>query len=248
MASDGKVKWIKLKINIFDDEKIRIIRSLPEGDSLVLVWIKFLVLAGKCNAGGYIYFTETMPYTDQILSTITETKLTIIQLALSTFSKFNLIEIDEKGIFINNFATHQDLVDMEKLKSQGAMRTKRYRERLKKGHQWGICSYCDNTAEAYDHVIAVSKGGSEEDHNIVEACKSCNSSKNTKDICEFLNERLSYKTINTEKILNNTKLNNIVLLYKGLFVTRNMNLCDATEKNRTEEEKNKKDIEKQLPF
>ena len=45
-------KWIKLNTDIFDNRKVRFLRSQPEGDSLALAWVMLLALAGKCNAGG----------------------------------------------------------------------------------------------------------------------------------------------------------------------------------------------------
>ena len=31
----GNIKWIKLNVDMFDDEKIKSIQSMPEGDSLL---------------------------------------------------------------------------------------------------------------------------------------------------------------------------------------------------------------------
>ena len=41
------VQWIKITTDIFDDEKIQLIESMPEGDTLIVIWFKILVLAGK---------------------------------------------------------------------------------------------------------------------------------------------------------------------------------------------------------
>lgn len=57
------LKWIKIRLDMFDNRKIKYLRSLPEGDKIVLIWIQLLVQAGKCNAGGHIFISENVPYT-----------------------------------------------------------------------------------------------------------------------------------------------------------------------------------------
>ncbi len=46
------VKWIKIVTDIFDDEKILLIESLPDADSIIVIWFKLLCLAGKQNNSG----------------------------------------------------------------------------------------------------------------------------------------------------------------------------------------------------
>jgi len=36
-----EVSWIKLTTAMFDDEKIKVIESMPEADTLIVIWIKF---------------------------------------------------------------------------------------------------------------------------------------------------------------------------------------------------------------
>ena len=48
------VQWIKITTDIFDDEKIQLIESMPEGDTLIVIWFKILVLAGKQNNSGIL--------------------------------------------------------------------------------------------------------------------------------------------------------------------------------------------------
>ena len=43
----AEVKWIKIVTDVFDDEKILLIESLPEADSIIVIWFKLLCLAGK---------------------------------------------------------------------------------------------------------------------------------------------------------------------------------------------------------
>ena len=36
------IKWIKITTDIFDDEKILLIESLPEADSIIVIWFNLL--------------------------------------------------------------------------------------------------------------------------------------------------------------------------------------------------------------
>lgn len=127
----SSVKWIKINIDMFDDEKIKIIQAMPEGDSLLVVWIKLITLAGKTNDGGYIYIAENVPYTEEMLSTIMNKPINTIRLALSTFLSLKMIEEDTKGIYLINFEKHQSLDKMEKLKEQNRIRVAKYRDKKK---------------------------------------------------------------------------------------------------------------------
>ena len=78
------IKWIKLSTDIFDNRKIRMIEKMPDGDALVVIWLKLLILAGEVNDGGAVYFTKDIPYTDQLLSVQFDRPLATVQLALQT--------------------------------------------------------------------------------------------------------------------------------------------------------------------
>lgn len=79
------VKWIKVTTDIFDDEKILLIESLPEADSIIVIWFKLLCLAGKTNNGGVFMLNDRIAYTDAMLATIFRRKETTVRLALETF-------------------------------------------------------------------------------------------------------------------------------------------------------------------
>lgn len=56
----------------------------------------------------------------------------------------------------------------------------------------GACVYCGVQPEKLtaDHIVPLSKGGSNFIENIVPACKSCNSSKHNKSLLSFLFKRM----------------------------------------------------------
>lgn len=105
------VKWIKIVTDIFDDEKILLIETLPEADSIIVVWFKLLCLAGKQNNSGVFTLNNSMPYTDKMFATIFRRKESTVQLALNTFEKFGMIEVIDNTITIPNWGKHQS-VDM----------------------------------------------------------------------------------------------------------------------------------------
>jgi predicted phage replisome organizer len=126
----AEVKWIKMSVDMFDDEKIKIIQAMPDGDALLVVWIKLIALAGKTNAGGYIYISENIPYTDDMLAVVMNKPISTIRLAMQTFIGLGMLENDTKGIYLVNFDKHQNLDKLAEIReynrlAQQKSRTKR---------------------------------------------------------------------------------------------------------------------------
>ena len=125
------VKWIKIAINMFDNRKIRQIETMPDGDSLLLIWVKLLCLAGNVNDGGYIYLTKEIPYTDEMLATQFNKPLPTIRLALKTFEQFGMIEIVNNMIFLSSWQKYQDTDKLAEMREKNRARQKRYYDRQK---------------------------------------------------------------------------------------------------------------------
>lgn len=127
----ASISWIKITTNIFDDEKILLIESLPEADSIIVIWFKLLTLAGKCNNNGILMLNDSIPYTEEMLSTIFRRPLNTVRLALSTFEKYGMIVTLHNAITIPNWEKHQQIETFDKIKEQNKARQKAYRERQK---------------------------------------------------------------------------------------------------------------------
>lgn len=125
------ISWIKLRVDMFNDEKIKIIQSMPEGDTLLVIWIRLIALAGKCNANGLVLVEDEFPYSDEMLSVIFGKPLSTVRLALKTFEKFHMIETTQKGIYITNFEKHQNVEGMDRIREQNRIRKQRERDRKK---------------------------------------------------------------------------------------------------------------------
>ena len=111
------VQWIKITTDIFDDEKIQLIESMPEGDTLIVIWFKILVLAGKQNNSGILSLGNKVYYTEEMLSTVFRRKATSVKLALSMFEEFGMIEIIDGAITIPKWEKHQNIDGLEKQKA-----------------------------------------------------------------------------------------------------------------------------------
>ena len=125
------VKWIKITTDIFDDEKILLIESLPDAYSIIVVWFKLLCLAGKQNNSGVFIMSNKIAYTDKMLATIFRMKETTVQLALRTFEEFGMVEIVDGVITIPNWGKHQNLDQLESKKEYMRNYMKEYREKQK---------------------------------------------------------------------------------------------------------------------
>lgn len=127
----SEVKWIKLATNIFDNRKIKQIETLPESDAIIVMWIKLLCLAGNINDNGCIYFTKEIPYTEQMLSTQFNMPLSTVQLALTTFEQFGMVEVVDNIMMISNWSKYQSVEKMNDLKEYNRIKQRESRERRK---------------------------------------------------------------------------------------------------------------------
>jgi predicted phage replisome organizer len=127
----AEIKWIKITTDMFEDEKIDYISTLPDADSIIIIWVRLLAMAGKCNTGGYVFLTENIPYTEEMLANKFKKNVNTIKLAMATFQMLGMIEIIDGRIFIVNFEKHQNIDGMEKIKEQTRQRVIRHRQKLK---------------------------------------------------------------------------------------------------------------------
>lgn len=114
----AEVKWIKITTDIFDDEKILMVESLPCADTIIVIWFKLLALAGKSNNNGVFMMNNRIPYTEDMLAAIFRRDPNTVKLALSTFEQFGMIEIIDNVITIPNWDKHQSLDAYEKKKER----------------------------------------------------------------------------------------------------------------------------------
>lgn len=125
--ADG-VSWIKLSIDIFNNKKIKQIRKLPEGDAIIGIWLQVLCLAGSINDGGSVYFTQDLPYSEEMLSVEFDRPIQTMKLALKTFVTFEMIEIVNNILLVSNWEKYQNVEGLEKIRESNRNRQQRFRD------------------------------------------------------------------------------------------------------------------------
>ena len=126
MAESQKFYWLKLKKDFFKRHDIRIIEDMPNGKDYCLFYLK--LLCESIDHEGKLRFSETIPYNEDMLATITNTNVDIVRSAITIFSQLNLIEVFDDGTYYMN--------EVEKMigsavDNDNANRQRRFRERQK---------------------------------------------------------------------------------------------------------------------
>ena len=127
----AEVKWIKIVPDVFDDDKIKLIESMPEGDSIIVIWFKLLCLAGKQNRDGFLLLNDKIAYTDEMLSTVFRRPLNTVRLALSTFEQFDMIEIVNGAVYVTKWDKHQNVERLAELREYNRLAKQKSRAKKK---------------------------------------------------------------------------------------------------------------------
>jgi predicted phage replisome organizer len=126
------LSFIKLDINIMNDTKIKLIRKMPDGDKILVLWIGLLCLGMKSGKPGMVEIGDGIPFTSESLSIELDIPINTVKLGLKTFVTFKMVEIWEGGeTVIVNFEKHQALGKIKKSKESSKKSSQIYRDRLK---------------------------------------------------------------------------------------------------------------------
>ena len=125
------VEWIKITTDMFDNRKIKYLRTLPEGNNIVLIWVMLLTMAGRCNSGGMIFLTENIPYTTKILADELGFDENIVKVAIAALEKLNMVTTNSGCLLIPGWEEYQNAEGLEKIREQTKLRVQKHREKQK---------------------------------------------------------------------------------------------------------------------
>ena len=97
MSDNRKYYYLKLKENYFDDDSIVLLESMQDGVLYSNILLKLYLKSLK--HGGWLQLDEDIPYTAQMIATITRQQIGTVERALQIFLKLGLVEVLDSGTF-----------------------------------------------------------------------------------------------------------------------------------------------------
>ena len=126
MSETKKFYWLKLKRDFFKRHDIRIVEDMPNGKDYILFYLKMLV--ESLDHEGQLRFSDTIPYNEEMLATITNTNIDIVRSAMKIFINLEMIEVLDDGTIY--MAETMKMIGSA-TDNDNANRQRRFRERKK---------------------------------------------------------------------------------------------------------------------
>lgn len=109
-------KFVKLRVDMYEDTKFKIIDKIEKRNLIHYVWTRIVTLAGKVNLAGDLYLSKNIPYTLETLAIEFNRDVEDIKLAINVFIDLEMIELVQGKIYrVKNFAKHQNIKVKEKV-------------------------------------------------------------------------------------------------------------------------------------
>ena len=143
-----EVSWIKLSTGLFEDPKVRYLLTLPDGEGLVLFWVRLLTLAGRLNRGGAFYLTGEIAYTAELLAGHFCLDAELTQQRLELFLQLGMLACRNGVWSVAHWDRHQNVEALERLRPQDETAKRPYRRKKPKAEPAAAAQAAAPTAEA----------------------------------------------------------------------------------------------------
>ncbi len=140
MSTNKKYYWLKLKNDFFEEKYIKALRRLPNGDSLVIIYLKMQLKSLKTE--GFIKYEGVFENAVEELAVFLDEEITSVETVVDMLTKFGIIERLEDNSFY--LSAMQNSIGTE---SDSAERVRRYREQQTKPnalHCNGVALHCNS--------------------------------------------------------------------------------------------------------
>lgn len=140
-----------------DNKKIKQIRKLPQGDTIALLWVFLMCLAGETNDDGMVYFMPEIPYTDEMLADQFGMEINTVRLGLATFQRFGMIEIVDDIIHLEAWEKWQSVDKLSEIREKNRKRVAKHREKKRLAAGNADCNVTGNVTVALCNAIDIDK-------------------------------------------------------------------------------------------
>ncbi|BDR73369.1 hypothetical protein K144316041_23800 [Clostridium tetani] len=142
--SNKRYYWLKLQDNFFDREEIKVVESMKNGKDYILFYMKLLLKSVKTE--GELRFRGVIPYTPEMLSSITNTDIDTVMVAVDMFTQLGLMEKWDDGTLF--MIETQNMVGSE---TDSAKRMRKLRKEHRKKQL--PPSQCDGDVQGSDENV-----------------------------------------------------------------------------------------------
>lgn len=254
--AETEVKWLKMKVGMFDGNSFKKIKRAKIGgvsyrDKLTAVWFELLDLAGKSNCNGLLVDNNEIPYeTYEDIAVMLDREEKEIELCMQFFINEQMVEVVNKIYCITKFVEYQNTDGLEKIKEQKRLAQQRWRERKKLGLTGQNVDknnlLVDTTVDTTDHLPSISNSTS--NNNIYNNYNFSDRVKNSIDLwLSYKKERKqTYKDTGLKVLLNRLQKDydtygeqyvidsiesSIASNYQGIYAPKNVGQPKRVEDN-----------------
>ena len=141
------VKWIKMKVGMFDGMSFKKIKKAKIGgesfrDKLTAIWFELMDFAGRCNQDGAFISPREIPFTDlSDIATMIDREEEELQLCMGFYVKEGMVTITDDVYSIANWSEYQNTEGLEKIREQNRQRQARFKARKNQA------LLCDNVTD-----------------------------------------------------------------------------------------------------
>ena len=179
--SEKRYYWLKLPKDFFKRHDITFLFSLPNGHQIVLFYLE--LMTESIDHDGELRFSEDLPYSDEMLASITHVDTETVKASMKTLQDLKLIEVDENGTIILKKA--KNMVGYE---TKWAEKKRAYREQKRQSTD-NVPNVSSQCPELSDKSKSKSKSKSYKERNIKERTSSLFAPPTVEEVRAYCVER-----------------------------------------------------------
>ncbi|MCQ2547349.1 MAG: phage replisome organizer N-terminal domain-containing protein [Clostridia bacterium] len=151
MAQNKRYYWLKLHEEFFNQPVMKYLRTLPEGETIIIIYLKLLLISLKMD--GYVYLEGLYPTLEEEIALILDENRMSVQLSLAALEKAKLLELGsgDYDLFLTRFP------EMIGISSEGesAARMRAIREKKSRSSLRSLASHCDGDVRKCDADVQI---------------------------------------------------------------------------------------------
>lgn len=131
------VKWIKLKVGMFDGMSFKKIKRAKVGgesfrDKLTAVWFELMDFAGKCNHDGAFIDSREIPFKElSDIAMMIDRETEELELCMAFFINEGMVSIEDDVYMLSAWSAYQNTEGLEKIREQNRIRQAKYKQKQK---------------------------------------------------------------------------------------------------------------------